>query len=83
MNGVGGRPDESWCYGSKTPIDHDDWMSPLFGKSLSLPPKRNERLLELFNNAFRCPSNLRRYDYTPALHNPPHSGGASLGLKRL
>lgn len=45
------------------PIQPDDWMSPLFADSLALPKNKNERLIDIFNHKFRCPSNPHFYDY--------------------
>jgi prepilin-type N-terminal cleavage/methylation domain-containing protein/prepilin-type processing-associated H-X9-DG protein len=47
---------------STAPITADDWMSPTFGKTLSLSTDKNERLMQLFNNDFRCPANNFNYD---------------------
>lgn len=45
------------------PIMPDDWYSPLFGDTLGLSSQRNTRLLEIFNQKFRCPANKNHYDY--------------------
>lgn len=45
------------------PIQRDDWMSPIFGDLLALSSNRQERLVELFNEEFSCPSNDNTYDY--------------------
>lgn len=59
---AGGRgPDSNSS--STVPMQADDWMSPIFGRTLSLPSSRNDRMIEVFNNAFACPSNNRNYDY--------------------
>jgi prepilin-type N-terminal cleavage/methylation domain-containing protein/prepilin-type processing-associated H-X9-DG protein len=64
-----GRP-PSGSTSSSDPIQADDWLSPILGKRMSLPTDRWARLREIFNNAFRCPSNTLKYDYiypsTPA-----------------
>lgn len=58
---------------STSPISPGDWMSPVFGKSLSLPTDRNQRLVKLCNNDFRCPSNYFTYD--SMYGNSPYSSG--------
>lgn len=50
-----GEPDE--------PMTADDWMSPILGNYIGLPSNYKKRLIQIFNNDFRCPSNERRYDY--------------------
>jgi prepilin-type N-terminal cleavage/methylation domain-containing protein/prepilin-type processing-associated H-X9-DG protein len=53
------------------PIMPDDWYSPLFGDSLALPANMNKRLLDIFNNRFRCPANKNYYDYIYGGTSPP------------
>lgn len=48
---------------SDAPMTADDWMSPMLGNYIALPRGRKERLIEIFNNRFRCPSNEDKYDY--------------------
>lgn len=55
-----GRPPSA--VGKSNPIQSDDWMSPVLGRGLSLPDDPNARLLEIFNNKFRCPANAATYD---------------------
>ena len=45
------------------PITDDDWMSPALGRAMTLPAKKLDRLLDIFANKFRCPSNPHFYDY--------------------
>lgn len=45
------------------PTMKGDWYSPMFGNELALPSNRNDRLIDIFGNHFRCPNNDRVYDY--------------------
>jgi len=55
----GGRPDASYA---TAPVSEEDWMSPIFGDAMTLPEDREDRLADIFNNKFRCPSNDHFYD---------------------
>jgi prepilin-type N-terminal cleavage/methylation domain-containing protein len=43
------------------PVETDDFISPLFGRSLNLPGNFIERLIAIFEDEFRCPSNAEQY----------------------
>lgn len=45
------------------PIFRDDWMSPTLGNYLGLSSNRNERLIQIFNDEFRCAANPHVYNY--------------------
>jgi prepilin-type N-terminal cleavage/methylation domain-containing protein/prepilin-type processing-associated H-X9-DG protein len=62
-------PDSKTC-----PLQRDDWMSPVMGRERSLSLEFSERLVEMFNNKFRCPSNTEFYTAPPfagTLHKYP------------
>ncbi len=44
------------------PVQNMDWVSPMFGNELGLPADRLERIVEHFENDFRCPANDEFYD---------------------
>ncbi|MCC5829696.1 MAG: prepilin-type N-terminal cleavage/methylation domain-containing protein [Phycisphaeraceae bacterium] len=44
------------------PTFSHDWISPTMGDTLALSPRRNERLADIFQNKFYCPSNGETYD---------------------
>ncbi|MCG8509337.1 MAG: type II secretion system GspH family protein [Rhodospirillales bacterium] len=48
---------------SSSPMTADDWMSPLLGHFMAMPKDRRKRLIKIFNNEFRCPSNEEKYNY--------------------
>lgn len=47
---------------ASAPMTADDWMSPILGDFMPLPKTRRERLIQIFNQDFRCPSNASKYD---------------------
>ncbi len=46
-----------------SPTMKGDWYSPMFGDDLGLSSNRNERLLQIFGEEFRCASNDKFYDF--------------------
>jgi prepilin-type N-terminal cleavage/methylation domain-containing protein/prepilin-type processing-associated H-X9-DG protein len=44
------------------PTQNMDWISPTLGDSLGLPKDREERIIAIFNDEFRCPANDVTYD---------------------
>jgi prepilin-type processing-associated H-X9-DG protein len=60
---------------NRFPLQADDWMSPVLGRERTLPLDPAERLVEMFNNKFRCPSNTAFYDtiFEPRFQYPPPS----------
>lgn len=59
--GIGGRIPQGFFDGDTTPVQHDDWMSPIFGEVIGLSRKRTDRVVTLFNHEFRCPANSFNY----------------------
>ncbi|QDU70751.1 type II secretion system protein [Mucisphaera calidilacus] len=51
-----------WRQSSTEPTQNMDWISPLFGHALGLSEDRGDRLDDIFNNEFRCPSNTETYN---------------------
>ena len=47
---------------STEPTADFDWVSPAVGREFGLPNTRRERVQNIFENSFRCPENLVRYD---------------------
>ena len=58
---------------ASTPVQNTDFYSPSFARGLGLPSDRAERMGEIFNNEFKCPSNGETYDFefATSLLNPP------------
>jgi len=50
-------------YGSTSPYQNVDWMSPMMGDELGLAAEPLQRLLDLLNEELRCPSNRVKNDY--------------------
>ncbi len=48
--------------GADRPVMEGDWMSPLLGQRLGLSSDRNTRLLQIFDEEFRCPGNQFTYN---------------------
>jgi len=44
------------------PTQNQDWISPTMGRILTLPKNSIDRMMAIFNNDLRCPSNTRKYD---------------------
>jgi len=44
------------------PTQNFDWVSPSLGQSLGLVNDRSDRVQQIFEDEFRCPSNEARYD---------------------
>ena len=47
---------------STAPLQNFDWISPSLGDVIGLPDDPKDRLVSIFNNNFRCPSNEFVYD---------------------
>jgi len=52
----------AWRKDASEPTYNMDWVSPLLGDPLDLPEDRDERILAIFNEEFRCPSNFAFFD---------------------
>ena len=52
------------------PVQNMDWISPTFGTELGLPKDRNERIVAMFEDDFRCPSNDQTYTNGVGTLNP-------------
>lgn len=48
--------------GPQQPTQNFDWVSPTLGSDLGLPSDAAERVAQLFNTDFRCPSNKETYE---------------------
>lgn len=46
---------------SEEPTQNFDWVSPTLGSSLALQGDRSERVQQIFEEEFRCPSNIETY----------------------
>jgi prepilin-type N-terminal cleavage/methylation domain-containing protein/prepilin-type processing-associated H-X9-DG protein len=44
------------------PTQNLDWISPTMGDNLGLSKNRAERMVEIFTDEFRCPTNIEVYD---------------------
>ncbi len=55
--GSGGASIES----STAPTQNMDWISPTLGDSLGLSTDPDERIKQIFNNDFKCPTNTETY----------------------
>ena len=62
---------------SDDPTQNVDWVSPTLGRELGLSNNREDRMLEIFNNDFKCPSNEMKYDGIYA------SGGISASASEM
>lgn len=49
--------------GVSTPVQNMDWISPTLGEELGLHNRGYNRLVDIFNTKFCCPSNKKTYDY--------------------
>lgn len=60
---------------ARTPVQNMDFMSPTLGDGLNMPADRSQRLGRIFNQDFRCPSNVVRYDseFSTSLLSPPNN----------
>jgi len=50
--------------GPTSPLQNTDWVSPSLGRSLGFQSDPGERLVKMFNNEFKCPTNDVQYDPT-------------------
>ena len=48
---------------SAYPTQNMDWVSPTLGEELGLSDRGYNRLADIFNSEFKCPSNKKLYDY--------------------
>ena len=50
-----------YVYGSDTPTQDWDWLSPILGQAFELPGERLEKYEAICNTKLRCPENNERY----------------------
>jgi len=58
---TGGNVNPTLATAATKPLQNFDWISPLMGDLIGLPNDPTERLREMFDNEFRCPSNQEVY----------------------
>ena len=56
-----GTPPADMVTGARKPLSNDDWVSPVMGSSLGLSADPNQRIQDIFEEQFRCPSNQEIY----------------------
>ncbi len=65
-NTSGAKIDNGYVWGmnSTEPTQNMDWVSPTMGDALGLPADKEDRILAIFNNEFKCPANQELYGPT-------------------